>query len=231
MIRRLIKWVVALLLLPVAAAATRTLLDLLRGVQATAGAAVPAAVWVLAGGFALWVFLYATLPRPVRSYVLAHELTHALWAWLMGAEVRGLKVSADRGSVTVSKSNFLITLAPYFFPLYTVLVVIGYYVLSLFADVQGYYLFWLGAIGFTWGFHFTFTISTLMQHQSDISECGHLFSYVVIYLCNVIGICLWVVIVSSATLEAMVTGLQAHTLAMAVWLAATGQRLLAQWRQ
>lgn len=231
MITRLLRFVVGILLIPAAAGATWTLADLLKGLQAASLATVPTSVWALVGGFVLWVFLYATLPRPVRSYVLAHELTHALWAWLMGARVRGLRVSGDQGSVTVSKSNFLITLAPYFFPLYTVLVIVAYYVLSVFVDVGGYYLFWLGAIGFTWGFHFTFTISTLMQHQSDISECGHVFSYAVIYLCNVLGICLWVVIVSSATVEDLVQGLQGHTLDLARWLAAGISRLVAHWRQ
>jgi hypothetical protein len=60
-------------------------------------------------------------------------------------------------------------------------------------------------IGFTWGFHFTFTVSTLMQHQSDIRACGHLFSYTFIYSLNVLGIGLWTVVVTPATLERYVT--------------------------
>ena len=153
------------------------------------------------GGFIFWLVLYFVLPRPVRTYVLAHELTHALWGWMMGARVSNLRVAEDKGSVTLSKTNFLITLAPYFFPLYTVLTIVLFGVLGLFYAVEQYHLWWMGMIGFTWGFHFTFTISTLMQHQSDIRACGHLFSYTFIYSLNTIGIGLWSVAVTPATLE------------------------------
>jgi hypothetical protein len=157
----------------------------------------------LGGGFLFWIFLYFVLPLPVRTYVLAHELTHALWGTLMGARIFKMRVLKNNGSVTLSKSNFLIALAPYFFPLYTVMVIAGYYVLSIFYDVEAYYLFWLGLVGFTWGFHFTFTISTLLQHQSDINEYGAVFSYALIYLLNAAGICIWIVMVSAATIEQM----------------------------
>jgi hypothetical protein len=166
----------------------------------------------LCGGYVLWLALYFTLPRPVRTYVLAHELTHALWGWLMGADILRMRVSARGGSVTLSESNLLIALAPYFFPLYTVLIIAGYYLLSLFFEVERYYLVWLALVGFTWGFHFTFTVATLLQHQTDIREYGHLFSYTVIYVFNVLGICLWVVLVSSATAGRMGILLKAHTL-------------------
>jgi len=149
----------------------------------------------------LWVFLFFCLPRPTRSYVLAHELTHALWGWVMGANIKRLRVSKNGGSVTLTKSNFLITLAPYFFPLYTVLAILGYYFLSIFFDLRTYEPFWLGLVGLTWGFHLTFTITTLLQHQPDIRENGRLFSYALIYFMNVLGLCLWVVMVASSTLE------------------------------
>ena len=50
-----------------------------------------------------------------------------------------------------------------------------------------------------------------MQHQTDIKEYGHLFSYAVIYACNALGICLWIVLVSSATLDQMGGLLKMHT--------------------
>jgi len=123
----------------------------------------------------------------------------------MGARILSLKVSGHKGSVTLSKSNFLVTLAPYFFPLYTVLVIVLYCILSVFFEVERYYLLWLVLVGFTYGFHLTFTLSTLMQHQTDIAHNGRLLSYSLIYLMNVLGICFWIVSVSSPTLEQMVT--------------------------
>jgi hypothetical protein len=164
-------------------------------------ALLPPSGWALCGGFALWVVVFVTLPRPARTYIVAHEVTHALWAWAMGAKVHDIRINKQSGSVTLSKSNFLIALAPYFFPLYTILLILTYYALSLFYAVERYHLAWLTLVGFTWAFHVTFTITTLLQKQSDIREHGYVFSYAVIFLLNVAGIGLWVVIVSTATLE------------------------------
>ncbi len=199
---RIFRFFVGLLLIPVCVASSMALYSILRETQPNT---VPPDAWWLLGGFVFWIILFFVLPRPVRTYIFAHELTHALWGWMMGARVSNLKVAEDKGSVTLSKTNFLITLAPYFFPLYTVLTICLFGVLSLFYAVERYHLWWMGMIGLTWGFHFTFTVSTLMQHQSDIRACGRLFSYTFIYALNALGIGLWTVVVTPATLERYVT--------------------------
>ena len=166
------------------------------GVQQAAEQGWPWLAWVPLPflGYALWLAVYFAPPRPFRTYVLAHELTHALWGVLTGARIHRLSVSRHQGSVTLSKNNVLITLAPYFFPLYTMLVIAAYGVLSVFYDLEPYAPFWLMLVGLTWGFHFTFTLSTLLQHQTDITQYGRLFSYGIIYLMNVLGMALWVVL-------------------------------------
>ena len=197
----LIRLLIGILLLPVCMATSRIALAIAGAVHTESNAVIPPPALAIVGGYVLWLVVYFTLPRPVRTYVLAHELTHALWGALMGAKVSRLSVSKTRGSVMLSKTNFFITLAPYFFPLYTVLVVVAYYVASIVYDVSKYELWWLGLVGFTWGFHFTFTISSLTQKQTDIQAYGRLFSYTTIYILNVLGIALWVVLVSSPTLK------------------------------
>lgn len=198
---RFLKLLAGLGLLPVCVAATWSVVRLVQSIQPPAAGQVPAAAAWLVGGFLLWLFLFFVTPRPVRTYVLAHELTHALWGWVMGARVSRLRVSARGGSVHVSKNNFLISLAPYFFPLYTVLAIAAYYLLSVFFDLRAYEPFWLAVVGFTWCFHLTFTATTLLQHQPDIRQNGRLFSYALIYLMNVLGIGLWIVLVASPTLQ------------------------------
>ncbi len=205
MVMRVIRFLSGLLLIPLCVAVTQTVISLVRTIEPSSGGLVPAPALALGLGFFLWLALYFTVPRPVRSYVLAHELTHALWGAIMGAKVLDMNVSKDKGNVLLSKSNFLIILAPYFFPLYTAIVVIGYYIISIFHDIEPYFAFWLALVGFTWGFHFTFTITTLLQRQTDIRECGYVFSYAVICLFNVLGIALWIVLVSSCTLGQMLT--------------------------
>jgi hypothetical protein len=153
--------------------------------------------WALPIGFVIWVAVYFLLPRPVRTYVLAHELTHALWALMMGGRVGKIKVGKEGGHVELSKTNFLITLAPYFFPFYTFIVIALYYLLGLKLNVEPYRIWWLAAVGLTWAFHVTFTISMLAEHQPDIQEHGRIFSYTVIFTSNVLLIGCWMVLVGA----------------------------------
>ena len=198
---KIAKFLVGLVMLPFCYAVSNSLVWLISSIQPSSYSNVPRSTWGLLFGFLFWIFLFFSLPRPVRSYVFAHELTHALWGWLMGARIKTFKISKKGGSVTLSRSNFVIALAPYFFPLYTVLTIIAYYLLSIFLDLSLYEPFWLGLVGLTWGFHLTFTIVTLMQHQPDIQENGQLFSYTLIYLLNALGIGIWIVSVASPTLQ------------------------------
>lgn len=145
-------------------------------------------------GFIAWVLIFFLLPRPVRTYVLGHELTHALWALLMGGRVGRIKVGKEGGHVELTKTNFIITLAPYFFPFYTALVIAAYYLSSIWLDNAAHQGWWLGAIGLTWSFHITFTIHMLSQHQPDVQEHGRIFSYTVIYIMNVLVLTLLVII-------------------------------------
>ena len=194
------KFLIGLFLLPACLAATRVFMTLLESLRMEEVTTLPRGVWWLAGGFIFWLILFFTLSRPIRTYVLAHELTHAFWGVLMGARVSRLRVSKSGGSVMLTKTNFIITLAPYFFPFYTVLVIVAHLVLQLFYDLTTYEPLWLALIGLTWAFHLTFTITTLLQHQPDVQEHGKLFSYVIIYLFNILGIGLWIVSVASPTL-------------------------------
>lgn len=216
---RVLRFLSGILLLPVCAAVSLSVAGLLQAIQPSSAGTIPPALWAMGGGFLGWLVVYFVLPRPVRTYILAHELTHALWGSLMGAKVFGMHISKERGSVTLSKTNFLVTLAPYFFPLYTVAVILGYYILAIFFEVETHYLLWLALVGLTWGFHLTFTVSTLAQHQSDIAECGYLFSYTTIYALNALGIAIWIVLVSAATLEQMTALLKTDFMAVAghIW--------------
>jgi len=145
------------------------------------------AFWVMFGagaGCALVVFLL--LPKPMLTYVFGHELTHALWTWLCGGKVTQFKVSTEGGHVIVSKTNFLIALAPYFFPLYAVLVVAGYalgqWLWRWPAESTWFHL----ALGATYGFHVLMTWQILATDQTDVSGQGYLFSAVTIYLGNIL---------------------------------------------
>jgi hypothetical protein len=143
--------------------------------------------WVAAvAGAACWLSIYLLLPKPMWVYVFGHELTHALWTWLMGGRVKKFKASASGGHVVVTRSNFLIALAPYFFPLYAVLVVSAF-VLGAWAWHWQPYVVWFHLLlGAAYAFHVTLTWHILKEDQTDISDQGYIFSAVVIFLGNLL---------------------------------------------
>jgi len=198
---KFIKFLIGALMIPLCLAVTHTAVYLLQSVRPESSAAIPAPVWGFLIGFGLWLILFYSLPRPVKTYVFAHEMSHALWALLLGARVSGLKVGADGGSVLVSKSNFLIVLAPYCFPFYSFLLLLIYGLLSSFTDLGLYKPFWMGLLGLSWSFHVTFTSRMLREHQSDIASQGRLFSYTYIYLANMLLVCLLIVAMGAPTLK------------------------------
>lgn len=65
-------------------------------------------------------------------YVFGHELTHALWAWVFGGKIFEMKVSSEGGVVRTDKSNFLIVLAPYFFPVYVLITLLLWLIAGFF---------------------------------------------------------------------------------------------------
>lgn len=123
--------------------------------------------------------------KPILTYVFGHELTHAFFAMLFGGRVKSFHASDRGGRVTITKSNFLITLAPYFFPFYTVGVLLVYGSAAA-AGVHGAIPWLVFIAGATFAFHLTLTIIFLQEDQDDIREHGALFSYPLIYLFNVL---------------------------------------------
>lgn len=143
--------------------------------------------WVAAlSGAACWVVIYLLLPKPMWVYVFGHELTHVLWTWLLGGQVKKFKSSSKGGHVIVTKNNFAIALAPYFFPLYAVLVVAVFAAGQWFWDWRPYVVWFHLLLGVAYGFHLTLTWHILHHDQTDISEQGYVFSAVIIFLGNVI---------------------------------------------
>jgi hypothetical protein len=130
------------------------------------------------------VVIYLLLPKPMWVYVFGHELTHALWTWLLGGQVTQFKASSSGGHVVVTKHNFLIALAPYFFPLYAILVVAAFALGHQVWDWHRHLVWFHLGLGAAYAFHVTLTWHILQANQSDISDQGYLFSAVIIFLGN-----------------------------------------------
>lgn len=174
------KLIIGILLLPVCVGAGSALW---RVVRASGNANT---IWVaMLSGAACWLVIYLLLPKPMWVYVFGHELTHVLWTWLLGGQVKKFKASAKGGHVVVTKNNFVIALAPYFFPLYAFLVVLVFLAGQWLWNWQAYAVWFHLLLGASYGFHVTLTWHILKNTQSDITEQGYLFSGVIIFLGNV----------------------------------------------
>ncbi len=140
--------------------------------------------YFIAGGLT-YLTLHFLFKKPILTYVFGHELTHAVFAMLFGGSVKSFRASGQGGQVTVTKSNFLITLAPYFFPLYTVLALV-LCIITAGSEVPGAARFFIFLTGATFCFHLLLTIIFLQTDQKDIREQGAVFSYPLIFLFNVL---------------------------------------------
>jgi len=175
-----LKTLIAILLLPVCIGAIHTLVRVVR----VSGHADT--VWVaFLGGAACWIVVFLLLPKPMLVYVFGHELTHVLWTWLFGGRVKRFKATANGGHVVVSRTNFLIVLAPYFFPLYAALVVLVFITGHLVFGWARHLVWFHMLLGAAYAFHVTLTAHILRTRQSDITSQGYLFSAVVIFLGNI----------------------------------------------
>jgi hypothetical protein len=106
--------------------------------------------------------------------------------------VKRFKASSSGGHVVVTKTNFLISLAPYFFPLYAILVVVVFAIGSSLWQWQRHVVWFHLLLGAAYAFHVTLTFYVLRSRQSDITSEGYLFSGVVIFLGNMLVLLLGV---------------------------------------
>jgi hypothetical protein len=187
-----LKFIIAVVLLPVCFGAARALWMVIQH----SGSADTTWVPLLAGA-GCWAVILWLLPKPMWIYVFGHELTHALWTWLCGGQVKKFKASSSGGHVVITKSNFLIALAPYFFPLYAVLVVLLFVIGHLIWNWQHLLAIFHLLLGAAYAFHITLTIHVLQTEQTDITGQGYLFSIVVIFLGNITVLILGIPLLAS----------------------------------
>ena len=133
-------------------------------------------------GFVAYLIVHLVFYKPVFIHVMSHELTHMLWAAIFGGKTKKLEVSDRGGKVLINKSNFLISLAPYFFPLYTLVFVLIYLIADKkFLPVIAFF------IGASLASHVALTLYSLKTSQSDFYEDSNIvFSLAFVFLMNII---------------------------------------------
>ena len=147
-------------------------------------------MWFSITGFLFFFILFFIFGPPVRSYILEHELSHILFAFLSGVKVKKVAIRKSEGYVTTQKVNLLIALAPYSLPLYTLFVFIMYRIVMIFHQGVLVSSIFYSLMGVTMAFHIITTIHYLQLDQPDLKRYGYFSSLVFIFTWSLVVISL-----------------------------------------
>ena len=120
----------------------------------------------------------------VSMEVLAHELTHAFFALITFHKVKGIRINPDDTGGAMSfegNGNWLIVIAPYFFPLYCIFIMTGISIYTMFYPSN---LILNVILGFFTGFHFDMVGSQIHEKQTDLPKVGYPFCAVFLFPAN-----------------------------------------------
>ena len=204
-LKRLMRWVLGTLLLPLCWVTSWTFLSRFSQAAVHQDFWKTAEFWYFATGALVMVgWFWSGLLQPffLYLYVLGHELTHVVFVWIFRGKVTDFHVSAAGGYITTNKTNLLIALSPYFVPFWSVVVVVTYAGLRhLVGFSQDWDRLLYGMIGVTWTFHMAWTLWMIPRDQPDLKENGTYLSLVVIYLANLLVLAGLLCVAADAPLE------------------------------
>ena len=176
---KIIKFFYGILLLPLCYSIFLTLIYVIKNIEFNSN---PVKFFLF--GASSYLILHILLYKPIKVYIIGHELIHAISAYLCGASVKNLKIGKSYGSVNVEKINTFIALSPYFVPFYSIVVIFIWlltkYLFKLNVSAEIFMFF----LGFTIMFHLLLTIYAISLGQQDLKVSGWLFSVVVIFIIN-----------------------------------------------
>lgn len=188
--RRMLRWLAALLLLPLCWVTMWTLLSRFSHAATEQGFWKAPEFWYFSTGALLmagWFWSGLLKSFFLYLYVLGHELTHVLFVLLFRGKVTDFHVSTQGGYITTNKTNLIIALSPYFVPFWAVICAVLFAVLRVCLTLDPVWnLAFYALMGLTWTFHMIWTLWMLPRDQPDLQEHGTLLSLVVIYLANLL---------------------------------------------
>jgi hypothetical protein len=159
---------------------------LLASIELLVQASLDPAITRFLMGFALYSVVWWWFFRRSRfAFILTleHELTHALFAMLTFHRVTGLRVTAFRGGHMrfVGEGNWLITVAPYFFPTLSMFLLVVAWVIP--APLAGVVNFLVGG---SFAYHMTSTLRETHPGQTDLQQTGMVFCLCFLPAANIV---------------------------------------------
>lgn len=144
---------------------------------------LPKQFMVFAVGFMAFLIFWRIFKRHLQVVcTFEHEITHLIFGLLFFKLPKGFKVTLHEGGhVKLAGSNFLIYLAPYFFP-----TVSYFLLLFLFFIPSDYLNIFYGFLGASLAFHLVSTWTELHLKQTDLQKAGIIFSFVFLPVANLI---------------------------------------------
>lgn len=125
-------------------------------------------------GFLSGALFWIVLRRKLGFFgVFEHEFTHLVMGLLMFQKPEAFFATASRGHVRVGGKNFFVDLAPYYFPTFSVILLLVFPLLK-----ESAYPVYFAVLGFMTGYHLVSQIIDFRFYQGDIRVSGKAFSVV-----------------------------------------------------
>ncbi|MBO7605231.1 MAG: M50 family metallopeptidase [Elusimicrobiaceae bacterium] len=124
-------------------------------------------------GLVFFVFSKTMMDASVRTsmQIIAHEFAHTFFALLTFHKIKHIRLNPDDtgGEMGfIGDGNWLIIIAPYFFPLFALIYMIG----MSFLPTQ---IIWHGILGYFLGYHIDTVGSQIHDKQTDLPKVGYKF--------------------------------------------------------
>ena len=124
-------------------------------------------------GLVFFVFSKTMMDASVRTsmQIIAHEFAHTFFALLTFHKIKHIRLNPDDtgGEMGfVGDGNWLIIIAPYFFPLFALI----YMIVMSFLPPQ---IIWHGILGYFLGYHIDTVGSQIHDKQTDLPKVGYKF--------------------------------------------------------
>lgn len=128
---------------------------------------------VFMGGLALYFLLVLLARQRGRSFAhtFEHELTHLVAGLLFMQKPSKFKVGRHTGETELTGSNWFISLAPYFLPLWAMVPLLLLPLMNPAGTLAA-----LATLGFLYGLHLYSTFHEFGFYQTDVTAHGKIFS-------------------------------------------------------